>query len=119
MDGIPPIIWTVDKFEKYTAFFQGCPKELAYVSQPIQKNRWNLHLCVIVPWQQATHFYVSKEKAMAHAERWLHPRYQRVQDNMPKPLPRPTGPAYVRGNEPDLPHPGGRKRVFKARRKPW
>jgi hypothetical protein len=117
MADIPPIIWTLDTFEKYTAKFQGCPRELAYVSQPITKNRWNLHLCVIVPWQRATHFYASKEKAMSHAERWLRPRYQRIQDDMPKPTPRPPGPAYVRKPEVDMPHPGGRKRVFKSRRR--
>ncbi len=87
------------------------------MSRPITKTRWNLRLCVIVPWQRATHFYASKEKAMAQAERWLRARYQRIQDDMPKPFPRPTGPAYVRGNEPDLPHPGGHKMVFKARRR--
>jgi hypothetical protein len=56
---------------------------------------------------------------MAHAERWLLPRYRRIQDDMPKPFSRHTGPAYVRGNEPDLPHPGGHKRVFKVRRMLW
>lgn len=115
----PRIIWTVDKYGDCTAFFEGCPRELVHVSQPITKDRWNLHLCVIVPWQRSWHHYASKEKAMAHAELWLASRHRRVLDDMPKPFPRPDAPVYVRNPEADIPHPGGRKRVYKARRKPF
>jgi hypothetical protein len=114
----PPIIWT-DEDYRWVARFQGCPKELAFVRQPITLEGWNLHLCVIVPWQRAWHTYTSKEKAMLHAERWLRPRYQRILDDMPKPYRSPPEPPYVRKPEDDIPHPGGRKRVFKARRKPF
>jgi hypothetical protein len=90
----PSIIWT-DEGYRWVARFSDCPRDLAYVRQPITLDRWNLHICVIVPWQRATYFYASKEKAMTHAERRLASRHQRVLDDMPKPFPRPDAPVYV------------------------
>ena len=115
----PTIIWT-DEGYRWVARFSDCPRDLVYVRQPITLDRWNLRICVIVPWDRATHFYMSKEKAMAHAERWLAYRHQRILDDMPKPFMPPPAPRSAVSNEDHFaPHPGGKKRVWKSRRKPF
>jgi hypothetical protein len=114
----PKIIWKPDQYGDYHAQFQGRPRQLATVGQPVDKSRWNLHLCVIVPWQQSWVFYRTKEKAMSQAERWLLLRYERIAKLDPTPEPEVVTSRPVYQLEPEIPLPkGARKRAFKCRKR--
>jgi hypothetical protein len=103
----PTITCKPDHFGGYLAQFQGRARQLATVSQPIDKSRWSLHLCVIVPWQKSFMCYRTKEKAMSQAERWLRLRYERIAkfNSTPEPEIVTNRPVYQR--EPEIPFPNG------------
>jgi hypothetical protein len=100
------------------AYFEGDVQQVASVCERVDHAGWVLHLHV-VPWQRSFHIYQSRDKAIAHATRWLSTRREWVFGKRPKPYTPPQMAVEALRGDPFAPHPGGRKRAFKARRKPF